>query len=192
MRTTTKGSKPGLHTCFYTTTEPNLSAAGTPLSRGHTTVKGEKTTEACGRQSSLTRDTSQGRDDAPNEEETYYPEGGVQAWLVTFGSFCAMFGAFGLLNSIGTLQAYLAENQLKHYSQSSISWIFSIYFFLVFFCGIQIGPIFDSRGPRLLLIGGTVLEILSLMFLGFCTGAWIDPQLHLTDANIHQNIGTSF
>lgn len=32
-------------------------------------------------------------------DETVYPEGGVQAWLVVFGSFCGMLSSFGFMNS---------------------------------------------------------------------------------------------
>ena len=28
--------------------------------------------------------------DPSDEEQTFYPEGGLQAWLVVFGSFCGM------------------------------------------------------------------------------------------------------
>ena len=37
---------------------------------------------------------------APNDEPVVtYPEGGLRAWLVVLGSFCAMLGAFGILNT---------------------------------------------------------------------------------------------
>jgi len=32
-------------------------------------------------------------------EETVYPEGGLQGWLVVFGSFCGMLSSFGFMNS---------------------------------------------------------------------------------------------
>ncbi|KAK5109392.1 hypothetical protein LTR62_007058 [Meristemomyces frigidus] len=84
-----------------------------------------------------------------------YPEGGLQAWLVVFGSFSGMVAGFGLMNTIGVYQAYVAENQLSEYSESTIGWIFSLYVFLSFFCGLQIGPIFDAKGPRLLVFAGS-------------------------------------
>lgn len=33
--------------------------------------------------------------------EEVYPEGGMAAYLVVFGSFCAIMGGLGLMNSIG-------------------------------------------------------------------------------------------
>jgi hypothetical protein len=32
-------------------------------------------------------------------EETTYPEGGLRAWLVVFGSFCGMYVTFDLLRT---------------------------------------------------------------------------------------------
>ena len=88
--------------------------------------------------------------------EHSYPEGGIQAWLVVFGSFTGMTAGFGLMNTVGTFQAYLSTHQLADYSPSLVGWIFSIYIFLAFFCGVQIGPIFDAKGPRWLVLAGSV------------------------------------
>ena len=98
-----------------------------------------------------------------------YPEGGFQAWTVAFGAWAGMFACFGQMNTIGTFQAYISENQLKDYSPSAIGWIFSTYVFLAFFCGVQIGPIFDAKGPRLLVLAGSCFTVASLMLLGNCT-----------------------
>ncbi|KAI9731414.1 MAG: hypothetical protein M1835_003530, partial [Candelina submexicana] len=58
------------------------------------------------------------------------------------------------MNTVGTFQAYLSTHQLSNYSEGDIGWIFSLYVFLAFFCGILIGPIFDAKGPRLLVFLG--------------------------------------
>lgn len=70
-----------------------------------------------------------------------YPDGGFRAWCVVFGSWCAYFTSFGLWNSLGVFQSYLSENQLSHYNTGTISWIFSLYSFLLYFCGLQVGMI---------------------------------------------------
>lgn len=101
-----------------------------------------------------------------------YPEGGTRAWLVVLGSLCGMTASFGYMNTIGIYQAYLVTHQLSSYSESSIGWIFSLYIFLSFGCGLQIGPIFDAKGPRVLVIMGAVLTMLSIMLLGLCTQYW--------------------
>ncbi|KAL8965216.1 MAG: hypothetical protein Q9197_006620 [Variospora fuerteventurae] len=90
------------------------------------------------------------------QPEVTYPEGGLQAWLVVLGSFSGMLAAFGLMNIIGTFQAYLITHQLADTSPSTVGWIFSLYVFLAFGCGLQIGPIFDRKGPRWLVFAGSV------------------------------------
>ncbi|KAF2142313.1 uncharacterized protein K452DRAFT_248933 [Aplosporella prunicola CBS 121167] len=79
-----------------------------------------------------------------------------------------MFVAFGIMNSMGIFQAYIAEHQLSHYDESTIGWIFSTYTFLVFFCGIQVGPIFDAYGPKLLVLAGNILLVATMFLLGLC------------------------
>ncbi|KAJ5574292.1 uncharacterized protein N7459_008719 [Penicillium hispanicum] len=105
-------------------------------------------------------------------EGNTYPEGGTQAWLVVLGSFLGLFGSLGLINTIGTFQAYIESHQLKDYSSGSIGWIFGMFAFLTFFCGVQIGPIFDARGPRLLVLAGSICEMAMIILIGFCTQYW--------------------
>ena len=92
-------------------------------------------------------------------EDMYYPEGGLQAWLVVLGSFSGMAASFGLLNTVGTLQAYLSTHQLANYDPATVGWIFSIYLAVTFFCGILIGPMFDAKGPRWLIASGSILLV---------------------------------
>lgn len=68
-----------------------------------------------------------------------YPEGGMKAYGVVLGAWLTLFPASGLLNSTGILQAWLFENQLKSYTESEISWIFSTFAFLFFLGGFIIG-----------------------------------------------------
>ena len=94
-------------------------------------------------------------DSSPPEVEHSYPEGGLDAWLVVFGSFTGMTACFGVMNTVGTYEAYLSTHQLATSSPSLVGWIFSLYIFLAFFCGVQIGPIFDAKGPRWLVLAGS-------------------------------------
>jgi hypothetical protein len=119
-------------------------------------------------------------DEESNDPKIQYPEGGVEAWLVVFGSFLALVPGFGIMNTLATLQAYLAKNQLARHSDGEIGWIFGVYVFLSFLGGIQIGnvffcasvlrggltssgPIFDAYGPRLLILAGTFCLVTGLM-----------------------------
>ena len=106
-----------------------------------------------------------------NDDDEDFPEGGLRAWLVVFGSWCTMFMVFGIVNSTGAFQDYFSSNQLRGYSSGQIGWIFSLNLFLVFLCGIYSGRIFDLHGPKVLLAGGSLAVVLSMMLLGFCTGA---------------------
>lgn len=106
------------------------------------------------------------------ETQPEYPEGGLAAWLVVIGSFFGIFAAFGLMNSIGLFQAYISTHQLAHYSDSTIGWIFSTYVFLALGCSLPIGPIFDAKGPRILVLLGGICTIAGFFLLGVCKGTW--------------------
>ncbi|KAL8641574.1 MAG: hypothetical protein Q9228_001626 [Teloschistes exilis] len=124
-------------------TPPNISKEGVDPS-GSTT-----TTAACHPE--------------PQQPEVTFPEGGLRAWLVVLGSFSGMVAGFGLMNSVGTFQAYLSTHQLADVSPSATGWIFSLYIFLAFGCGLQIGPVFDAKGPRWLVFGGTVCLVVGMI-----------------------------
>lgn len=105
-------------------------------------------------------------------DEVSYPEGGLQAWLVVFGSFSGMTASFGLMNTIGTFQAYISTHQLSTYSPSAVGWIFSLYVFLGFFCGVQIGPVFDAKGPRWIVVAGTLCLLSAMVGVAFSSKYW--------------------
>ncbi|MCJ1396130.1 hypothetical protein MMC18_009019 [Xylographa bjoerkii] len=104
------------------------------------------------------------------DENSAFPEGGARAWSVVFGSTCALTAIFGVINTTAVFQQYLSSHQLSSYGAGSIGWIFSFGLFLTFFGGVQVGPIFDARGPRLLMLIGSILLFLSMMLLGECAG----------------------
>lgn len=105
-------------------------------------------------------------------EGNTYPEGGLRAWLVVLGSFMGFFGSLGLINSIGTFEAFIKEHQLKEVTSGKVGWIFGVYIFLTFLFGVQIGPLFDARGPFLLMLAGSILTISQIIALGWCTEFW--------------------
>ncbi|KAK4631260.1 Riboflavin transporter MCH5 [Fulvia fulva] len=107
-----------------------------------------------------------------DDEGNTYPEGGLRAWSVVAGGFSGMMSCFGYMNTVGTYQAYLATHQLSSYSESTIGWIFSIYIFLAFGAGVQIGPLFDKYGPFWLIVTGSVCTLLSIFLLGVCEAYW--------------------
>ncbi|CCH46161.1 putative transporter MCH4 [Wickerhamomyces ciferrii] len=101
-------------------------------------------------------------------EDLEFPEGGLKAYLVVFGSFMGLVPVFGLVNSIGAIQAYVGTHQLANVSTSSLSWIFSINIFIAYFFGIFAGVFFDRNGTRTLLILGSLLFTGGLMATGNC------------------------
>ncbi|GMF78074.1 unnamed protein product [Aspergillus oryzae var. brunneus] len=80
-------------------------------------------------------------DPCEHYQDAKYPEGGLRAWLVVLGSWCAMVPSMGLLNTIGVLHAWTADHQLAQYSSSSLGWIFGAFSFFLYFGGAQVGMI---------------------------------------------------
>ncbi|KAI2897888.1 hypothetical protein CBS147343_5201 [Aspergillus niger] len=126
--------------------------------------------------------------DHESVSEFTYPEGGFAAWTVAIGCWCSMTAGLGLVNSVGVLEAYVSYNMLPSSSPSAIGWIFGIYVFISYFCGVQIGPIFDARGPRELMILGTVCSLAGIFCLGLCT----EYYQFILSLSILNGIGSSF
>ncbi|KAI6030762.1 major facilitator superfamily domain-containing protein [Pisolithus orientalis] len=87
-----------------------------------------------------------------------------QAWLTVAGSFLALFCSFGQMIAFGTFQSWYSGNQLSSMSSFNISWIGSLQLCVFFFMGGPVGRIFDAWGPSPLLILGTLISVLSLVF----------------------------
>ncbi|CRL30361.1 Sucrose/H+ symporter, plant [Penicillium camemberti] len=104
---------------------------------------------------------------SPESDHDQYPEGGLKAWSVVLGAWCAMIPSMGLLNSLGTLQPWTSTHQLKDYSESSIGWIYGAYTFFLFLGGAQFGAILDSHGPLYVVLPGSIGIVLSLILLSF-------------------------
>ncbi|KAL1901012.1 hypothetical protein Sste5346_002076 [Sporothrix stenoceras] len=99
----------------------------------------------------------------PGMSPADFPDGGTQAWLVVFGGWCGLFCTFGLINCIGVFETYYVTGPLSNYSQGTISWILSVETFVMTFGGLVFGRLFDTYGPRWLLIIGTIVYIFGLM-----------------------------
>jgi MFS family permease len=101
-----------------------------------------------------------------------FPEGGLTAYSVVFGSFLGCVVNLGVINSIGAIQAHVSIHQLADFSASEISWVFSIYLCLAYSIGIFIGSNFDKHGPKYLLIGSTGLWFAGFMAAASSTKIW--------------------
>lgn len=73
------------------------------------------------------------------------------------------------------IEAYLSRDLLRHESPSTIGRIFGVYAFMTWFCGAQVGPTFDARGPRGLLIAGNLCTLVGIFALSFSTGKQTPP-----------------
>ncbi|OQE07423.1 hypothetical protein PENVUL_c013G06052 [Penicillium vulpinum] len=100
-----------------------------------------------------------------HDRDLDFPDGGWRAWGVVLGSWCAMVPSFGLMNTIGVFESWLADHQLRDYSKASIGWIFSLYMFFLYFGSVQVGSLFDAHGLAPLLIPGCVGLVASVMIL---------------------------
>ncbi|PWY92148.1 MFS general substrate transporter [Aspergillus heteromorphus CBS 117.55] len=134
-------------------------------------VLGEEVKEVCAevQASASIGEESKTRDDhlsgGNTEDPSSFPEGGWEAWSVVLGAWCAVFPTMGIMNLTGLLEEWLADHQLQGRTKASISWIFSLWYFLFYLGGIQIGPIFDTHGLKYTLIPGCIGMSLSMMAL---------------------------
>ncbi|PYH49795.1 MCT family MFS transporter [Aspergillus saccharolyticus JOP 1030-1] len=97
------------------------------------------------------------------------PDGGVVAWSVVLGAWCAMFCSFGWINSIGTFQTYYETTLLPQYPPSTIAWIPSLEVFFMFFMGPLVGTLSDTVGARLVILAGSTLHVFGLLMTSLST-----------------------
>ncbi len=131
-----------------------------------------------------------------------FPEGGAKAWLTVAGASACLFVSFGWVNCVGIFQDYYQTHQLKAYTPSDIAWIpalqstspssyhptwLTMPVFFMLFGGTFVGRIFDSYGPRYLLLAGTFFHVFGLMMTSISTKYY---QLLLSQA-ICSSIGAS-
>lgn len=91
----------------------------------------------------VTADLERGEDDEKKQQQQQpppgmapadFPDGGLEAWLVVFGGWCALFCTFGLVNCVGVFQKYYVSGPLSDYDSSAVSWIMSVEVFFMIFC----------------------------------------------------------
>jgi MFS family permease len=99
-----------------------------------------------------------------------FPEGGKKAWLVVFGSWCALFSSLGIMNTMGAFHEHISTHHLVHYKVGTVGWIFSLYAFLTFGVSLFVGPVFDKYGPRWLILAGSISVTASTALIGVSRG----------------------
>lgn len=101
-----------------------------------------------------------------------FPDGGLRAWIVVIGAMCSSYAAFGFVNSWGVFQAYYQQDLLRAESPSTISWIGSIQYSLVFFPGLIVGRLFDLGYFRVLFITSGLFLVVATFLAAQCTEYW--------------------
>ncbi|KAL0571917.1 hypothetical protein V5O48_010048 [Marasmius crinis-equi] len=101
-----------------------------------------------------------------------YPDGGVRAWLITLGTASTTFSTFGFVNSWGVFQSFYEENLLKGTSPSSIAWIGSIQYALIFLPGLLTGRMFDIGIFKIPFAIASVIIVASCFIIAECTKYW--------------------
>ncbi|KAF9783217.1 MFS general substrate transporter [Thelephora terrestris] len=121
-----------------------------------------------------------------------FPDGGLAAWSVVFGSTCAIFATFGLVNAWGVFQSYYKRILIPETDTSTIAWIGSIQYALVFFPGLIAGRLFDlGYFKRTMFISSVILAVATVLtaecqefwqlllcqglLTGFCCGMIFSP-----------------
>ncbi|CCH44078.1 Monocarboxylate transporter [Wickerhamomyces ciferrii] len=139
---------------------------------GRNTPDNNSVSGAGGKQSSIRELTNEDETISLIDEDLDFPEGGLKANLVVFGSFMGLIPVFGLINSPGAIEAYVSSHQLAEFSTSTVSWIFSMNVFFAFGSGIFSGAFFDRNGARPPMIIGAVFFSGGLFATGNATTVW--------------------
>ncbi|KAK0550530.1 hypothetical protein OC846_003634 [Tilletia horrida] len=89
-----------------------------------------------------------------------FPDGGLKAWSVVFGTFVAMCVTLGNVISFTVFQEYYSRITLSDRSQSAIAWIGSVQLACTFGMTAPAGMINNRFGPKVTFSIGTVFILL--------------------------------
>ncbi|KAI0732188.1 MFS general substrate transporter [Fomitopsis betulina] len=104
--------------------------------------------------------------------ELTWPDGGLRAWLVAFGVGCGIGSTFGFVNAWGVFQAYYETTMLPTTPPSTIAWIGSVQYALVFIPGIIFGRMFDKGYFKVPLLCASALLVTGTFLIAECTEFW--------------------
>ncbi|KAJ3479495.1 hypothetical protein NLI96_g9017 [Meripilus lineatus] len=111
-------------------------------------------------------------EDPYSPENLNVPDGGLRAWLVVLGAACGTFATFGYVNAWGVFQAYYQETLLKDTPPSTIAWIGSIEYALIFIPGLVAGRIFDMGLFRIPLLLASIAVVAATFLIAECKEYW--------------------
>ncbi|KAI0672767.1 MFS general substrate transporter [Trametes maxima] len=154
-------------TIHDTSSSSTIDASGSPRQSGDFNEK----------KSQVEQEKQAVRSEVDNVDEALeqygeHPDGGLRAWLVILGCAIGACATFGFVNAWGVFQEYYQQNVLVGTSPSTIAWIGSIQYALVFLPGLVVGRIFDM-GYTKLPLGIASAVIVAVTFLtAECTKYW--------------------
>jgi predicted MFS family arabinose efflux permease len=100
------------------------------------------------------------------------PLNGRTAWLHALSATLIVGNCWGLSNAFGLFQAYYTRYYLPGTPPSTIAWIGSTQFALVFGLGVPVGRLVDIGFFRHMFHGGTLLMVLGLFASSWCKAFW--------------------
>ncbi|KAL0576987.1 hypothetical protein V5O48_004997 [Marasmius crinis-equi] len=101
-----------------------------------------------------------------------FPDGGTRAWLVVLGTALSSTASFGYVNSWGVFQSYYEKTLLQDLSPSTIAWIGSVQYSLVFLPALPIGRLFDLGYFRIPFLISSAAIVVGAFLTGECTKYW--------------------
>ncbi|KAF9258995.1 MFS general substrate transporter [Marasmius fiardii PR-910] len=110
-------------------------------------------------------------DDGDDVEFTF-PDGGIRAWLVVLGTALSSTASFGYVNSWGVFQSYYERTLLSDLSPSTIAWIGSVQYALVFLPALPIGRLFDLGYFKIPFLISSCAIVAGAFLTGECTKYW--------------------
>ncbi|KAF7309935.1 MFS domain-containing protein [Mycena indigotica] len=124
-----------------------------------------------GRESTLT-ETEYSPPSKQDTSETDFPDGGFRAWLIVAGTVASNASTFGFVNAWGVFQTYYEQTLLKDVSPSTIAWIGSVQYSLVFLPGLLTGRLFDLGYFKIPYATASILLVVLTFLVGQCTQYW--------------------
>ncbi|KAJ3528867.1 hypothetical protein NMY22_g9234 [Coprinellus aureogranulatus] len=106
------------------------------------------------------------------DSEITFPDGGWRAWMVVAGAMSCTFSTFGFANTWGVFQSYYETDLLRDTSPSTIAWIGSIQYALVFIPGVITGRLVDLGYFRVPFSVGTTFVVIATFLIAQCTKYW--------------------
>ncbi|KAI0707813.1 MFS general substrate transporter [Earliella scabrosa] len=158
-------------------TARSSAASSTPTINDASTrpeVDDEEKKSVAQKESEFVTDTAQAVDalEDADAEHGEHPDGGLRAWMVVIGCAAGACATFGLVNAWGAFQAYYTTNLLVGTSPSTIAWIGSVQYALVFIPGLVVGRIFDMGYVKLPIGLASALLVAVTFLTAECKEYW--------------------